>query len=85
MQRSKLKNNTVLEQFRINREASRNIRGEVDMKQVIRRAKLNSEKKNQNITINHLSPNRNLRHFKENEDVKVAEATNKFQDFDNKI
>ena len=35
---------------------------------------MNSEKRTATISINHLSPNRNLRHFKENEDIKVVET-----------
>lgn len=41
------------------------------MRDVIRKARLRSEKRTAYIAINHLSPNRNLRHFQETEDVRV--------------
>ena len=53
------------------------------MKEVLRKAKLQGQKSSAFIAINHLSPNRNLRHFKENEDLKVRETQEKFGQFEN--
>ena len=78
MNRGKIKNNTVLEDFRYKRLKSMNIKGEVDMKDVLRKARLRSQKQNAYIAINHLSPNRNLRHFQENEDLKIQNTNNQF-------
>ena len=48
------------------------------MRDVIRKAKQRAAKKNACIAINHLSPNRNLRHFQEREDIKLNETQNQF-------
>ncbi|CDW82465.1 histidine acid phosphatase family protein [Stylonychia lemnae] len=85
MNRGKVKNNEVLEKFRQQRLKSMNIKGEVDMKDVLRKARLRSEKQNSHISINHLSPNRNLRHFRENEDLKNQETQNQFQVVENDL
>eukprot|EP00347_Sterkiella_histriomuscorum_P001099 403373330 len=85
MNRGKIKSNEVLEEFREKRLRSQNIKGEVDMKEVIRKARQRSEKQNAFIAINHLSPNRNLRHFQENEDVRNAGAQGQFQTMENDI
>jgi len=50
------------------------------MKDVIRKAMANSQKRQNYIKINHLSPNRNLRHFQENEDQRMKEASEKLQE-----
>lgn len=76
MNRGKVKSNTVLEEFRQKRLKSMNIKGEVDMKDILRKARQRSEKQNAYIAINHLSPNRYLRHFKESEDLRNLDAQN---------
>ncbi len=46
---------------------------------------MNNQKQTAYIAINHLSPNRHLRHFKEKEDLKVMMTQTKFQRLDNQV
>ena len=68
----------MLQQFREKREQSCKIRGVVDMKAVIRRAKMKVNKAM--VALNHMSPNRNLRHFQEKEEYRQMEAERRFED-----
>ena len=55
------------------------------MQEIIYRAKINNQKKTSLITINHLSPNRNLRNLRENEDLKIIDAQTKFLDIEQNL
>ena len=48
------------------------------MGQIIRQAKINGAKKSPLRLINHLSPSRNVRNYKENEDLKSVNAVQTF-------
>ena len=60
--KTKYKDNSVLDKFKKERENLMNPHKKVDMREILRKARLASQKNKSTISINHLSPNRNLRH-----------------------
>eukprot|EP00347_Sterkiella_histriomuscorum_P024572 403330650 len=57
----------------------------VDFQEIVKRALINGQKKKSFQMINHLSPDRNIRNQKENEDLKQLDSMNTFQTFEDEI
>ena len=55
------------------------------MRDILKKAQQRAAKKTTYIAINHLSPNRNLRHFQEREDIKVNETQGQFSMIENEL